>query len=138
MFIYSVPTILIWSCLEKHTTVASLNRWFEMRYYNLCEGGRALSIAILLVFLVFMGGAGALSDAAASDNVWENYPDILNSNGNLSAHSPGTPTLHPQRTAKAEFTTATRAPTTPPSRQPSMTPIQAMRYKWTPAHIKKM
>jgi hypothetical protein len=29
----------------------------------------------MLVFLVFMGGAGALSDAAISDNAWENYPE---------------------------------------------------------------
>jgi hypothetical protein len=36
-------------------------------------GGRALRIAIgtLLVFLVFMGGAGALSDGGISDKVWE-------------------------------------------------------------------
>ena len=52
----------------------------EMRYYNLYEGGRALSIAIgtLLVFLVFMGGFTALSDAAVSGNAWDNYTGDVN------------------------------------------------------------
>ncbi len=42
-----------------------------MRSYNLYKRGRALSIAIgtLLVFLVIMGGSGALSDAAAIGDV---------------------------------------------------------------------
>ncbi len=43
-----------------------------------------------------MGGAGALSDAAVSDNVWDNFPDIAGSNGNFPDHLPGRSTLHPQ------------------------------------------
>ena len=53
-----------------------------MRYYNLCVGRRTLSIVIgtLLVFLVFMGSAGALSETLVSDNVRNNYTDIASSN----------------------------------------------------------
>jgi hypothetical protein len=47
-----------------------------------------------------MGGAGALSDAAVSDKLWDNYPDIASSKGNFSDQPSGTPTLHPQRAAQ--------------------------------------
>jgi len=69
-----------------------------MRTYNLCTGGRALSIAIgtMLVFIVFMGGAGALSDVAVSDYVWDIYPDVASSNSNFPDHPPGIP-LYRQR-----------------------------------------
>jgi len=54
-------------------------------------------IGTLLVFLVFMGGAGALSDAAVSDNVWDNYLDIESSNGIFPDQPPIMHTLYPQR-----------------------------------------
>ena len=55
--------------------------------------GRALSIVVgtLLVFLVFMGVSGALSDAAVSDNAGNNYSDLARLNGNFPGQPPGRP-----------------------------------------------
>ena len=71
----------------------------KMVYENYVYRGHALSIAIgtLLVLLVFMGGAGALSEAAMSENVQDIYPEITSSNGIFPDHRPGKPMNNPQR-----------------------------------------
>jgi len=60
--------------------------------------GRILRIAngTLAILLVFIGGAGALSDAAISEKLWDNYPDIVSPNVNLPdyLHSRTMYTLH--------------------------------------------
>jgi len=48
-------------------------------------------------YLVLTGSAGALSDTAVSDNVWDNYTDIASSNENFPEHPPSRVIHTPQR-----------------------------------------
>lgn len=63
--------------LPKKTRVASLNRWFEMRYYNLCEGGRALRIAIGIMMLgLLLGGGASAATLTVDDSGGADYTSI--------------------------------------------------------------